>query len=80
MLSDPLRKESQGRIKVTVVRPTGVLGTGLAGGVVNPDAVIGAVVHQLDRFRDRVGRADDRRPDRRGTRCRRPPLLGDHPG
>ena len=57
VLSESLRLEAQGKIKVTVVRPTGVLGTGLAGGVVNPDAVIGAVVHQLDRFRDRVGRA-----------------------
>ena len=57
VLSESLRLEAQGKIKVTVVRPTGVLGTGLAGGVVNPDAVIGAVIHQLDRFRDRVGRA-----------------------
>jgi NADP-dependent 3-hydroxy acid dehydrogenase YdfG len=57
VLSESLRLEAQGKIKVTVVRPTGVLGTGLASGVVNPDAVIGAVAHQLDRFRDRVGRA-----------------------
>ena len=58
VLSESLRLEAQGKIKVTVVhRQTGVLGTGLAGGVVNPDAVIGAVIHQLDRFRDRVGRA-----------------------
>jgi NADP-dependent 3-hydroxy acid dehydrogenase YdfG len=57
VLSESLRLEAQGKIKVTVVRPTGVIGTGLAAGVVNPEAVIGAVVHQLDRFRDRVGRA-----------------------
>ncbi len=43
VLSDSLRVESQGRIKVTVVRPTGVLGTGLASGVVNPAAAIGIV-------------------------------------
>jgi NADP-dependent 3-hydroxy acid dehydrogenase YdfG len=41
VLSDSLRKESQGRIKVTVVRPTGVLGTGLSAGVVNPAAASG---------------------------------------
>lgn len=43
VLSDSLRVESQGTIKVTVVRPTGVLGTGLAGGVVNPAAAVGIV-------------------------------------
>ena len=57
VLSESLRLEAQGKIKVTVVRPTGVLGTGLGGGVVNPDAIVGAVAYQLDRFRDRVGRA-----------------------
>ena len=36
VLSDSLRVEAQGKIKVTVVRPTGVMGTGLGGGVVNP--------------------------------------------
>jgi NADP-dependent 3-hydroxy acid dehydrogenase YdfG len=43
VLSDSLRKESQGKIRVTVVRPTGVLGTGLSAGVVNPAAVVGIV-------------------------------------
>lgn len=57
VLSESLRLEAQGKIKVTVVRPTGVLGTGLGGGVINPDAVVGAVAHQIDRFRDHVGRA-----------------------
>jgi NADP-dependent 3-hydroxy acid dehydrogenase YdfG len=40
-LSESLRQESQGRIKVTTIRPTGVPGTGLAAGIVNRDAVIG---------------------------------------
>jgi len=57
VLSESLRLEAQGKIKVTVVRPTGVLGTGLGGGVINPDAIVGAVAHQIDRFRDRIGRA-----------------------
>ncbi len=44
-LSEALRVEAQGRIKVTVVRPTGVPATGLAGGIVNPEAVIGIKGH-----------------------------------
>jgi len=44
-LSESLRVESQGRIKVTVVRPTGVPATSLAGGIVNPEATIGIKGH-----------------------------------
>ncbi|MFW6093456.1 MAG: SDR family oxidoreductase [Pseudomonadota bacterium] len=44
-LSESLRVESQGRIKVTVIRPTGVPATGLAGGIVNPEATIGIKGH-----------------------------------
>lgn len=40
-LSESLRVESQGKIKVTIVRPTGVPGTGLATGVVNREAIVG---------------------------------------
>ncbi len=40
-LSDALRVESQGKIKVTTIRPTGVPATGLGAGVVNGEAVIG---------------------------------------
>lgn len=40
-LSESLRMESQGRIKVTTIKPTGVPATGLGAGVVNRDAVIG---------------------------------------
>ncbi len=41
VLSDALRVESQGRIKVTTIRPTGVPGTGLGAGIVNPEAIGG---------------------------------------
>ena len=41
VLSESLRVESSGRIKVTIVKPTGVPGTNLSGGVINPDAVVG---------------------------------------
>ncbi|MEM9744130.1 MAG: SDR family oxidoreductase [Pseudomonadota bacterium] len=42
-LSESFRVESQGKIKVTIVRPTGVPLTGLASGVINPEAVVGIV-------------------------------------
>lgn len=40
-LSEALRVESQGKIKVTVVKPTGVPATGLGAGIVNPEAIVG---------------------------------------
>jgi len=40
-LSESLRIESQGKIKVTTIRPTGVPATGLSAGIVNPEAVTG---------------------------------------
>lgn len=43
VLSESLRVETQGRIKVSVVRPTGVPTTGLGRSIINPRAVIGMV-------------------------------------
>ena len=40
-LSESLRMESQGKIKVTTIRPTGVPATGLGSGIINPEAVSG---------------------------------------
>ena len=40
-LSESLRVESQGKIKVTVIKPTGVPATGLGAGIINPAAPIG---------------------------------------
>lgn len=54
VLSDSLRVESQGRIKVTVVRPTGVLGTNLSSGVVNPAAAVGITGQHQQQYMDRV--------------------------
>ncbi|MCV7316157.1 SDR family oxidoreductase [Mycolicibacillus parakoreensis] len=45
VLSESLRVETQGKIKVTTVKPTGVLGTNVAGWVVN-GAAIGGVLGQ----------------------------------
>lgn len=56
VLSDSLRVESQGKIKVTVVRPTGVMGTGLASGVVNQGAIVGLTGQHTERFGERVQR------------------------
>ncbi|MEZ5225925.1 MAG: SDR family NAD(P)-dependent oxidoreductase [Acidimicrobiales bacterium] len=41
MMSEAFRVETQGQIKVTIVKPTGVPGTGLGGGVINPAAITG---------------------------------------
>jgi NADP-dependent 3-hydroxy acid dehydrogenase YdfG len=54
VLSDALRVEGQGKIKVTVVRPTGVLGTNLAAGVINPEAVVGITGQHTERFGERI--------------------------
>ncbi len=40
-LSESLRIESQGKIKVTTIRPTGVPDTNLATGIINPEAISG---------------------------------------
>lgn len=42
-LSDALRVETAGKIKVTTIKPTGVLGTNLASTVVNETAIMGLV-------------------------------------
>jgi NADP-dependent 3-hydroxy acid dehydrogenase YdfG len=55
VLSDSLRVEAQGRIKVTTVKPTGVLGTNLASGVVNQEAVIGIVGQKGAQFFENAG-------------------------
>ena len=41
MMSEALRVEAQGKIKVTIVRPTGVPATNLGSGIVNDQAIIG---------------------------------------
>ncbi len=50
VLSETLRVESQGKIKVTTVKPTGVPGTGLGAGVINPEAIAGIVGHHGTTF------------------------------
>ena len=55
VLSESLRQESQGRIKVTTIRPTGVPGTGLGAGVINPAAVGGILGRNEADFMQKLG-------------------------
>ncbi len=55
VLSEALRQESQGRIKVTTIRPTGVPGTGLGAGVINPAAFEGILGANKDSFMQKIG-------------------------
>ena len=52
VLSESLRAESQGRIKVTTVKPTGVAGTNLGASIVNGDAMIGLLGQNMESFRE----------------------------
>ena len=54
-LSDALRQESQGKIKVTTIRPTGVPGTALGEGVINPMALGGILGAGMEEFMQKVG-------------------------
>ncbi|WP_072381160.1 SDR family oxidoreductase [Novosphingobium sp. NDB2Meth1] len=53
-LSESLRIESRGKIKVTTIKPTGVPTTGLSGTVINPAAGVGIVAHNMPDFMDMV--------------------------
>lgn len=54
-LSDALRVETQGRIKVTCVKPTGVFGTNLAAGIVNEAAIMDLSGQHGGRFAENIG-------------------------
>lgn len=54
-LSEALRQESQGRIKVTTIRPTGVPNTGLGAGVLNGDAIGGILGARFPDFLEKMG-------------------------
>ncbi len=49
-LSESLRVESQGKIKVTIVKPTGVPATGLGAGIINPEAIVGILGHNAPAY------------------------------
>jgi NADP-dependent 3-hydroxy acid dehydrogenase YdfG len=56
VLSESLRQESLGRIKVTTIRPTGVPTTGLGAGVINPKAVGGILGGKFNEFMETFGK------------------------
>ena len=56
-LSESLRVESQGRIKVTVIKPTGVPGTALATGIINPEAIVGILGQNMASYSQELGAA-----------------------
>jgi NADP-dependent 3-hydroxy acid dehydrogenase YdfG len=54
MMSESLRVEARGKIKVTIVKPTGVPATGLSAGIVNQDATIGILGQNATPFIEMV--------------------------
>jgi NADP-dependent 3-hydroxy acid dehydrogenase YdfG len=54
VLSETLRIESQGKIKVTTVKPTGVPGTNLGSGIVNGDAMVGILGQNAASFGEKA--------------------------
>ena len=54
-LSEALRVESQGKIKVTNVRPTGVPGTNLSSAIVNPQAIVGILGQNAAAYLQQMG-------------------------
>jgi NADP-dependent 3-hydroxy acid dehydrogenase YdfG len=54
MLSNALRVETQGAIKVTIVRPTGVAGTNLAAGIINWDAPAPLAGHRMPEWQQHI--------------------------
>ncbi len=57
VLSDTLRTESQGRIKVTNVKPTGVPGTGLGDSMINGAGIAGILGQNFGDYVDTIGAA-----------------------
>ena len=49
-LSESFRVEARGKIKVTIVKPTGVPATGLSGTIINPAAAVGIVAQNALEF------------------------------
>jgi NADP-dependent 3-hydroxy acid dehydrogenase YdfG len=54
VLSNALRVETQGAIKVTIVRPSGVPGTGLASTMIDQGSALPLTGHNVNRFLERI--------------------------
>jgi NADP-dependent 3-hydroxy acid dehydrogenase YdfG len=53
-ISESLRMESQGKIKVTIIKPTGVPTTGIAAGIVNHGAAVGILAQNAGTYSQRL--------------------------
>ncbi|MEZ5744780.1 MAG: SDR family NAD(P)-dependent oxidoreductase [Sphingomonadaceae bacterium] len=58
-LSEAMRVEARGKIKVTVIKPTGVPTTGLSATIVNNEAGMGCVGQNMGEFMDMVARVNE---------------------
>lgn len=58
-ISDSLRIEAKGKIKVTTVKPTGVTGTNLASWIVNENAILGLTGQRAGTYMENVGHLSD---------------------
>jgi len=84
VLSESLRQESLGRIKVTTIRPTGVPGTALGEGIINPAAISGILGTNAAEFMEKAATVfsedppeEFSSPDRIGYFSLAPELLAD---
>jgi NADP-dependent 3-hydroxy acid dehydrogenase YdfG len=73
-LSNALRVEAQGRIKVTLVRPSGMTGTNLASGIIDFSAPAALAAHRLGAWQEHVaqlstGTMPPELTDREDVRC-----------
>lgn len=72
-ISESLRVEARGKIKVSIIKPTGVSGTGLADTVVNRAGVKGILGHNVD---DYMALREDRVAGRLGPEAADPESIG----
>ena len=60
-LSESLRVEARGKIKVTIIKPPGVAATGLAASVINQAAAVGILGHNMPEFMELLGQMSEGR-------------------
>ena len=65
VLSESLRVESQGKIKVTTIKPTGVPSTGLGAGIINPMALSGILGANTETYMGKFQAAEEGSIDKR---------------
>lgn len=61
-LSESLRQETQGKIKVTTIRPTGISNTKISGAVINEEASFGILGANVSEMLERVSALEEGKP------------------